>query len=127
MFYFLIILGILLMAVGIYKEKDNLFVKFNEKQEKVEFNELYHLNKRIENIEKILFFSDDSDDFEKVWEEAVGEGFHPLPTPQNSLEKYERILQYEKEDYSLEEICSILDMKKGEVLLLKNLYKTYKK
>ncbi|MBC8588348.1 hypothetical protein [Paratissierella segnis] len=129
MFYFLMTLGIVLIALGVYKEKNN--IKTDEKYGKVALNDLYHLNQRIEAIEKILFFPD-SDEFgddtyksiEKSIEKSLKE--EPQSIPQNSLEKYERILKYEEDNYSLEEICNLLDMKKGEVLLLKNLYKNYK-
>lgn len=123
MFYFLITLGIVLIALGIYIEKDN--IKTNEKYNKTALNDLYHLNQRIEAIEKILFFSD-PDEYDGYIENNTLQEEQPNDLPQNSLEKYERILQYEKKDYSLEEICDLLDMKKGEVLLLKNLYKNYK-
>ena len=132
MFYFLVAIGISLMVYGIYKEKDNLSILVKESPNKIELNELNRLSERIENIEKILFFSDDFEaylneeneilkkDNEVAYEEVEN------TISQNSIEKYKMILKYEKENHSLEEICSLLDMKKGEVLLLKNLYKTYK-
>lgn len=132
MFYFLVTIGISLIVYGIYKEKDNLSILVKEKHNKIELNELNHLSKRIENIEKILFYSNDFEDYLNEENEILKKGNEVTyeevenTISQNSLEKYKKILQYEKENHSLEEICSLLDMKKGEVLLLKNLYKTYK-
>ncbi len=132
MFYFLVTIGISLIVYGIYKEKDNLSILVKEKHNKIELNELNHLSKRIENIEKILFYSNDFEAYLNEENEILKKGNEVTyeevenTISQNSLEKYKKILQYEKENHSLEEICSLLDMKKGEVLLLKNLYKTYK-
>lgn len=132
MFYFLVTIGISLIVYGIYKEKDNLSILVKEKHNKIELNELNYLSKRIENIEKILFYSNDFEAYLNEENEILKKGNEVTyeevenTISQNSLEKYKKILQYEKENHSLEEICSLLDMKKGEVLLLKNLYKTYK-
>lgn len=134
MFYFLLIIGISLIFTGIYMEKDNLSIQINEKHNGPELNELNHLKHRIENIEEILFLNESDLDggnyisYESV-EKSVSNQMNEEPDklPQNSFERYEKILQYEKEKYSLEEICALLEMKKGEVLLLKNLYKTYKR
>lgn len=131
MFYVLIILGVLIIALGIYKEKGNIsFFTNNEFENKIELNEINHLKLRIENIENILFFS------EPVITEEKEIEFETLPInyqvqsdeetlDDSSLNIYKTIRRYEKENYTLEEICSLLDMKKGEVLLLKNLYKDY--
>mgnify|MGYP007066369840 CR=1 FL=1 len=129
MFYFLITLGIVLIALGIYKERNN--IKINETYGKATLNDFYHLNQRIEAIEKILFFSDsdefDSDTYKFIENPIENSSNEKLDSmPQNSLEKYEKILQYEGDNYSLEAICDLMDMKKGEVLLLKKLYKNYK-
>ena len=43
----------------------------------------------------------------------------------NGKERYELLCRYEEENRSFEEICTLLDMRKGEVLLLKKLYKDY--
>ena len=45
--------------------------------------------------------------------------------PFSSIEAFEVISLYKDGEYSLERACEILDMKKGEVLLLENLFEKY--
>lgn len=46
-----------------------------------------------------------------------------IPLSSSSMEKYKLICKLEKDNYNLEQICKEIKMSKGEVLLLKSLYK----
>lgn len=110
MFYILVSIGIILIVIGISSYKSEEYNnKDNNSAEEVEVDyfiiqEIEDLKYRIENLEK-----------------------QPTSTDLSfsSVENYKKVLQYEKEDHSIEEISDLLNMKKGEVLLLKNLYKNY--
>lgn len=129
MFYFLIIIGCILIILGIYMDKPkNREKDYTTSYKEVE--ELYLLNERIEYLERILLQDistiEEIEEVEEIENEAME---RDMVLEDGSLgyglEKYKLLLKYEAEDYSLEDICDLLDMNKGEVLLLKNLYKNY--
>lgn len=117
MFYALVTLGIIFIIIGIYNYKapedkrSEEVVKFQESLREIEIEDLKY---RLDNLEKELY-SRQSSSFEDVME-AADLSF-------DSIENYKKVRQYEEENLSIEEISELLDMKKGEVLLLKNLYK----
>ncbi len=116
MYTFLIILGVLLIILGIYADRIDTPKDTLESQNSYgEIEELVILEKRVAHIEKILF-EDISDDIPLEAEENKAK---------SGFEKYILLRKYESEDYSMEEICKLLNMNKGEVLLLKKLYKNY--
>lgn len=117
MFYLLIIIGLFLIVLGLFKNKDiNENPAFQSSFDE-ESQELRKLKYRIENLENMMFYNDDKseDDLQIKEEQQLSD----------SLKIYEKICKYEKENYSLEEISGFLAMNKGEVILLKNLYKNY--
>lgn len=126
MFYFLTILGIWLIVLGISNEKDDLKSLFKQSNENMDLNRFNQLDKRIEEIEKIIFFSNDFEVYLKEQENIEDYNTPASSVYNNSSDKYALIEKYEEEGHSLDEICSLLDMKKGEVILLKNLHKNYK-
>lgn len=121
MFYLLIISSLSLIILGLFNNKNKDFnlnsmftkvVNSNESNMINELNELNELKYRVENLENILFYDGEKEaNIEK--------------DPSNSLKIYKLLCQYEKENYTIEEISEVLEMRKGELLLLKNLYKDY--
>lgn len=113
MFYLLIIFGSSLIILGLFnnnKDKnENLNIKSSNP---TDFQELRKLEYRIENLENMMFYIEEKEEKEEE-------------KPSDSLKTFEKICKYEKENYTLEEISQLLEMNKGEVLLLKNLYKNY--
>lgn len=126
MFYFLIILGCTLIVLGIYMDGPKSRVEPNTSYKDIE--ELHLLNARIEFLERA--FMEEIPIVGELEEEAEDEimeedGSNPEETKAYGLEKYDLLRKYEEEGHSLEEICILLNMNKGEVILLKNLYKNY--
>ena len=116
MYNFLIVIGVLLIILGIYVDRIGQPKDKLESQNSYdEIEEFVILEKRVAYIEKILF-EDVSNDIPLETEENKAE---------SGLEKYILLRKYERENYSMEEICKLLNMNKGEVLLLKKLYKDY--
>lgn len=121
MFYILVSFGITLIILGAFNDKNRIADSIGSRQsDPIDIRELNELKLRIENLEDILFYID----------EDVAIPIAEIPKEENnkftnSLETFNMLCQYEKENYTLEEICELLGMKKGEVLLLKNLYKNY--
>lgn len=117
MFYILVFIGIIFITLGIYIHRGEV-----EAKEDIALNDLIF---RIENLEMALD-KEEKPSFEdvatNVYKEVIEEDTELLAT---SMDNYKRVAQYEKENYSIEEISDLLNMKKGEILLLKNLYKNY--
>lgn len=118
MFYALVAIGIIFIFVGVkyYKPLETNIVEETEDESLLNL-ELDDLKFRIENLEKELYHNKTTS-FDEVIEST--ESFF------NSIENYKKVRKYEEENLSIEEISQLLDMKKGEVLLLKNLYKNHK-
>lgn len=115
MFYALTAIGIIFIVVGVYNYQPEQIHKIEE--EPLLPFELDDLKFRIENLEK-EFYENKTISFEDV----VADTNPSL----NAMDNYKKVRQYEEENLSIEEISTLLDMKKGEVLLLKNLYKNHK-
>ncbi len=116
MYSFLILLGLLFIILGIYAHRTEKIDDTSESKVSYgDIEELVILEKRVAHIEEILF-EDIPEDVELETDENRGE---------TGFEKYMLLKRYEKEGYLLEEICELLNMNKGEILLLKNLYKDY--
>lgn len=136
MFYILIILGIIFIAFGSFLEKRHGKVKkdifideiYNERKREAEIDndnkrEVELLEKRLEILEEMLFTKVLKEEMESpaiVKEEQEQE---EISVKEDSMEKYRLIMKYEKQNKSLDEIAKFLGINKGEVLLLKNLYK----
>lgn len=135
MYNFLIIIGTICVAWGVYlrnkerekilpslKESDYYSDKFEEILERIELIEEELKWNSIEN-------SDDSTEFIDVFESIrpkdidTDEDKHEIAD--DMLEAFKVISLYEEGKYSLEQVCKILKMRKGEVLFLRNLYIKY--
>ena len=122
MFNFLIACGLFLIILGLYGErfsgKDNanneerIYVKVMESIEPI-------IESIVELQEETQVINKEEPDFEQVLESAY--------KPTYNAETLKVIEQYEIGNYTLEEVCNILNMKKGEVLLLRNIYKKFQK
>lgn len=132
MVYILVFIGVLLILIGVYMEKnmdidsrtEKLLTFADNQSNFAEIQELSDIKLRIKNLENIVFNISCSEEYEEV-----AYKFDSIEEKSNSstnlLKTFEMLCKYEKEDNSLEEICELLNMNKGEVLLLKNLYKNY--
>lgn len=138
MFYLLIIVGCVFIILGIFlDDPENIEEKKISSYKEVE--ELYLLQNRIEDLERIIledasYIEDDSYMEDEIIENSIEDSkkteeiykdISNNPGLSYGLEKYNLLLEYESKGYSLEEICNHLNMNKGEVLLLKGLYKNH--
>lgn len=127
MYYFLTLIGIILILIGTEDDKTKEITAITE--EYMELDDFTGLIKRIESLES-TFSSVDMDfkadeevlEFEAITYENVANSISVANKP---VTIFDALRQCEEEGYSLEKTCSILNMNKGEVLLLKNLYKNY--
>lgn len=127
MYYFLTLIGIILILIGTDDDKTSEITSVTE--EYMELDDFTGLIKRIESLES-TFSSVDMDfkadeevlEFEAITYENVANSISVANKP---VTIFDALRQCEEEGYSLEKTCSILNMNKGEVLLLKNLYKNY--
>lgn len=133
MFYLLILIGIVFIVLGnilerIYsKSSEDISADGNDEkktrntQATMESKkEIGDLEVRIKTLEEMLF--------NKILEEEIGsskskENKKEMKVKKDSIEKYKLIIEYEKQNKSIDEIAKLLDINKGEVLLLKSLYK----
>ena len=122
MYYLLTLIGVVLIVLGINDKE----IKKGPDQNSVS-GEFIDLLQRIEGLEKIIYDVDLNFEEEKVESfevnyQSVGETIDITDEP---LTIFDTLRLCEEEGYSLEKTCSTLNMNKGEVLLLKNLYKNY--
>lgn len=120
MFYLLMLIGIIFIVLGLREDKEIVGQAhdFEELKDRIESLEsiLYEVN--IDPvIEEELVVRD-----EDVTYESVAKS---IKSPDRSIKIFNSLKQCEEEGYSLEEMCLLLNMNKGEVLLLKNLYRNY--
>lgn len=151
MFYLLFILGCTCIGLGFLGRKSENTYKDVVQIEKTQDNEdeIKGIKERIELIERLLF--EDRGNFKEELEnqmrEHSSEEDMDEPTkeespkeiktvheekPQNKeqiqvnetyLDQYRKLCEYENKHYTLDQISSLLHMQKGELLLLKNLFK----
>lgn len=150
MFYFLIILGLASIIIGVLLDNSRIKYKDENKNPSYkEVEELYLLNERVKQLEQLLTeIPSNLEEIEDIEEKnslientknrnievenveidnSLIEDLNIEDMENNNygLDKYKLLLEYKAKNYSLEEICTKLNMNKGEVLLLKNLYKDY--
>lgn len=131
MFYTLIVMGLVFIVVGSILER--LYIKGSEellldeedrpkitnKDAGLESEkEIGDLEVRIQGLEEVLF--------NKILEEEIKSPHKDkkeMKIKEDSIEKYKLIVEYEKQNKSIDEIAKLLETNKGEVLLLKSLYK----
>lgn len=143
MFSFLLLTGVTCIILGIYLNRNVMQPKINNS---IGHDNLHDIRKRLDNIEKILFDTDmdymivndnsknnnvnaefaiELEHYkENISKTEESEGDESLFSPA-AIEKYRRVVELENSDYTLENICKELGMSKGEVILLKNLFKDY--
>lgn len=140
MFYILMLVGIILIASGVFLEKrfsssvksilrDR--AKENKKAEAPSRDmEVMFLEKRLEKLEEMLFnklFQEEktkqTDDLGGLELPVEGRIDEEEKIRADYLQQYRLIKKYEEENKSLDEIARLLEMNKGEVILLKSLYK----
>lgn len=152
MFYILIISGIIFIILGVTFNKKNLKVNKGQKQD-LYLSEIYNedmeslresiskknintrdknaskedevelLELRLEKLEKMLFKQMLEKETSKPIVVEDKEELEVSLEEKDASEKYKLIKKYEAQDKSLDEIAGLLEMNKGEVILLKNLYK----
>ena len=143
MFTFLLVIGLGFIVLGIYLNKRE--INFKKINSETSHDGIGSILMRLDSIEKILFDTDINDEVMKheknytensVFAKEIKQyqqnilssakidddvsGFSPA-----ALEKYKKILKMENDNYTMEIICKELGMSKGEVILLKNLFKDY--
>lgn len=150
MYLLLISIGLLCIALGFYNLnniKDEVSIsKSSENKDVIKDKDIFQnvlsdnfkydlLEERVNQLEK--FILDDSTLIEKDFQnikEMVIKGNANLKSlsidksfdiENESIKKYLKIKELEESGNNIEEICKKLHMNKGEVLLLKKLYKEY--
>lgn len=110
MFGFLIIIGIIFTGIGIKKLKsENIDPEIPKKINFYkEVEKLYLLEKRVAQLEKL--YVGILDEKKRLYGKA------------DSQERYAQLLEYEEQGFSIDEIVEIMQLSKGEILLLKSLY-----
>lgn len=135
MFSFLVVLGLIFIIWGVYLDKNefisSLFVNINKSNDTDKLDKILH---RIEHLEnelnrKNIILEEEDISFSEILEIANIEiddiDEEKFDVDAKTLEAFKTISQYENGKYTLVQICKILNMNKGEVLLLRNLYKKY--
>lgn len=122
MYYFLTLIGIIFIVLGT-NDDETLSVPEVTPEPEV----LKDLVKRIEDLEKILYDVDLNFEEEEIelFESNSSRVGSTVDISDEPITIFDTLRQCEEEGYSLEKICLKLNMNKGEVLLLKNLYKNY--
>lgn len=144
MFYILIFISLVFIFVGIYIDRkkiiDNLFLRFSKIRNK---EEIYEMEAKIKELEEKLQEKsksvDEESNLEIEFEETPFPDIDSIKEESQFKEIYQEtqiesekltshnkakmIYQYEKEGKNIDEISEIMDIKKGEILLLKKLYK----
>lgn len=120
MYNFLIVFGLLLIIVGLYGESSD-GKKITDNEEKI-YSEI------TENIEPVIespvkFQEESHEEIEE--KQSFEDVLESVEKPSYNEETLKIIKRYEVGDYTLEKVCKILNMKKGEVLLLRNIYKKF--
>ena len=123
MFTFLVSTGMICIALGLYNEKirkgDSTSYEFEENSPS---REIMDIKDRVNNLEKLILYGDGPEEHSEPRENLFSQD---LEKANIFLDKYKLICKYEASNLSIEEICSKKKKKKGEILLLKNLYKNY--
>lgn len=72
--------------------------------------------------EKNILYGDESPKTRDMVHDAKQESKEKIQVNEKYLEQYKKLCEYESKDYTLEQISSLLEMQKGELLLLKSLF-----
>ncbi len=136
MFYILMIIGITSIVLGnvlerrYLKSSEEILIdeEYDEKTKNPKEigkskEETLDLEKRLKILEEMLFskiLKEEISSFAIVENESTQKETN---RKEDSIEKYKLIKEYEKRNKDIDEIAKLLEINKGEVLLLKNLYK----
>jgi len=127
MFSFLMVLGLFFIGYGIFIERKNISVEEAIKHTELDMSSLENIKGRLDNIEDILFNyeslaqGEKEVSFEEVLEKEKSK--EEIIHNEENIDVNEIISKFISKEYTLEDTCKILNKSKGEVLLLKNLYK----
>lgn len=123
MFYFLILLGLILILFGIIIKKIQMRIQYEQPDELDDDSVSVELMDRLEQLEQMIFESFLNEEEKKAAELIKKTSTECKPMP----DSIRTIVEYERRGFSVQEIVNITKMNKGEVLLLKNLSKHYLK
>jgi hypothetical protein len=121
------VLGLFFIGYGIFIERKNISVEEAIKHTELDMSSLENIKGRLDNIEDILFnyesLAQDEKEvsFEEVLEKEKSK--EEIIHNEENIDVNEIISKFISKEYTLEDTCKILNKSKGEVLLLKNLYK----
>jgi hypothetical protein len=125
MYSFLIGIGILMIFLGFYFDKQDTSPKRDTAIEDI--------NQRLQNLEDILFNYEPTFDaaeedmsFKNVLDSVDINKEQEKDNIDNRLETFDVVSRLESGEYTIEQACKILNMKKGELLFLRNIYKEYR-
>ena len=127
MFSFLMVLGLFFIGYGIFIERKNISVEEAIKHTELDMSSLEDIKGRLDNIEAILLNyeslaqGEKEVSFEEVLEKEKSK--EEIIHNEENIDVNEIISKFISKEYTLEDTCKILNKSKGEVLLLKNLYK----
>lgn len=132
MFYMLMGVGIVFIGLGKFLEKnygrpiEDIFkdIALSKSQDEDTTSldsdkQLLLLEERLQTLEESLFIKTLTE--EKLKKDRVFEEEEKKQA--DYLDQYKLIKEYEKENKSLDEISKLIGMNKGEILLLKSIYK----
>lgn len=143
MYSFLLILGIIILSMGFFIDRKELKSLINEDpRAKPQPQVDQDLRNRIEILEDILYSSEvevenesgeDDEKEESSEEEFLGvlerqkdqTKINNFDINEEMKDQFKLLADYERGILSLEEISKELNMQKGEVLLLRNIYRKY--
>lgn len=128
MFFFLFSIGVIFIIVGIQIEKEQI-----SQEEENSFFGIYNNNKYIieevsrikERIDIIELLLHNLNVLKKDQDEITSKEFRNINLPLKYMDLLKNFTKEELKGQSLEEIASKFDLDKGEILLLKNLLKSY--
>jgi hypothetical protein len=121
------VLGLFFIGYGIFIERKNISVEEAIKHTELDMSSLEDIKGRLDNIEDILFNyeslaqGEKEVSFEEVLEKEKSK--EEIIHNEENIDVNEIISKFISKEYTLEDTCKILNKSKGEVLLLKNLYK----
>lgn len=151
MFHVLIALGCICIGLGFLGRKSENTYKDAVHIKKIQDNEneIKGIKERIELVERLLFqdmgsfkeelenqimghsseeemdelYKDEAPKEIEIVHEEEPQNKDQIQVNETYLDQYRKLCEYENKHYTLDQISSLLHMQKGELLLLKNLFK----
>lgn len=141
MFRFLISIGLISLVVGVLIERNFKDGEVIKEREKID-NDYTRKESETKSSEKELISQRDKEDFNKLFKDILNKDINKKNKEstageekkedklkngrkiEKSKEKRDEVMEkLQKGEYSIEEACNILNMEKGEILLLRNIYR----